>query len=126
MRRSRTCPERSLPTQVWQMPMRQPNGNSAAGLLAADEDRHADVARSPRTSVTRKLTVPPLPTSASPRPMIGWKRSMCRRAGSPCRLQCASIASIMSRGPERNVSRSRQSGQMSIEVGRRDPLALRR
>ena len=29
VRRSRTCPEHSFPTQVWQMPSRQPNGSSS-------------------------------------------------------------------------------------------------
>ena len=44
VRRSRTSPEQSRPTQVWQMPIRQPKGSVGAGLLAGDEDRRAAVA----------------------------------------------------------------------------------
>ena len=44
VRTSRTAPSCSRPTQVWQMPIRQPNGSVSAGVLAADQDRDAGVA----------------------------------------------------------------------------------
>ena len=60
---------------AWQMPMRHPNGKSppARSPPTRIETPGSHVACK---SVTRKCTVPPLPTSASPRPTIGWKRSM--------------------------------------------------
>ena len=60
VRRSRTRPEHRRPTQVWQIPMRQPNGERGAGLLAGDEDRRAAVRRAPRSPLARKEIAPPV------------------------------------------------------------------
>ena len=47
-------------------------------------------------------------------PTTGWKRSMCRRSQSPCALPVLGHARRAARaGPQRNASRSRQSGHSS-------------
>ena len=52
---------------------------------------------------------------------------MCRRSGSPPSCsQCSVSASSISAGPQTNVSRSRQSGHSSLEVGGRDAALLAR
>ena len=52
------------------------------------------------TPLLVKRIVPPSPCSASPLPMIGWKRSMCRRVASRPRAPSASTsASSISAGP---------------------------
>ena len=47
VRRSRISPDFSSPTQVWQMPSRQPNGRREARVLAGHQDRLAAVRAAP-------------------------------------------------------------------------------
>ena len=124
VRRSRTCPTCSLPTQVWQIPIRQPNGSSApacspptrietpdvAGRLDVGD---AEAARCRRSRPRRRRV-----------PMIGWKRSMCRRVGVAVLGSSGPRASRPSAraGRRGTSSRSRQSGQISS----RSPASSRR
>ena len=122
VRRSRTWPGSSVPTQVWQMPSRQPKGSSSPASSPAT-----------RIGVMPSLLGVAVALAEADRaalallgrwPMIGWKRSMCRRSRSPCASQCSVIASSISPGPERNASRSRQSGQSSSRSCGRHPALL--
>ena len=76
-------PSRSVPTQVWQMPSRQPKGSSRPASSPATRIG-VEPSHSVSQSETLKAIVPPSPSS--PPPILGWKRSMCRRSQSPCAL----------------------------------------
>ncbi len=105
------CREQSLPTQVWQMPIRQPNGSSAPASSPATRIGTLP-SLSASTSLSVKRMLPPSPPAPSP-PMIGWKRSRWSRSSIPSSCQRGSKSSIIPAGPQRKVSRSRQSGQSS-------------
>ena len=117
VRRSRTAPSLSRPTQVWQMPIRQPNGELGAGLLAADEDRHPGVALGlavghpemdgaagavPAAVADHRLE----PFGVQVLGTLGLSRS------------ASSTASMSSRGPERNDLALAPVRAVVVEVGR--------
>ena len=110
VRRSRTCPWQSSPTQVWQMPIRQPKGRVA-----------------PASSPATRIGVPPSQLGLDPALDEADRAALAaaglaadhrlealhveQLAGRPPRSQCSLIASSISAGPERKAWRSRQSGQ---------------
>ena len=61
VRRSRTSPERSRPTQVWQMPIRQPKGRVAPASSPATRIGVPPSASASRSDL-QNLTVPPSPS----------------------------------------------------------------
>ena len=86
-----------------------------AGLLAADEDRRAAVALGLDVG-DAEADGAALAARRRPRPITGWKRSMCEPLGIALASQCSVIASSISPGPRGNVSRSRQSRAELVEV----------
>ena len=90
-----------------------PASSPATRIGCAPSDSRLDAARAGSGSCRRRRCSP------SPTPTTGWKRSMCRRSRvAVAASQCSVIASSISAGPQRNVSRSRQSGHSSVQVGR--------
>ena len=79
------------------------------------------------TSLAVKRDRAALAASPSPRPSLGWKRSMCRRLASRRRAPSARPSRRASRpGRERKASRSRQSGHRSSRsLGPDAPVARR-
>jgi hypothetical protein len=72
-RRSRTFPDFTVPTQVWQMPIRQPKASSRPACSPASKIGVAP-SHSVVVPLSRKVTVPPSPASALAL-ILGWKRS---------------------------------------------------
>ena len=64
MRRSRTWPERSRPTQLWQMPMRQPNGISTPARSPATRIG-SEPSLAASTPLRQSLIAPPQPCVAA-------------------------------------------------------------
>src|SRR6185437_13862889 len=70
LRRSRTLPDLKRPTQVWQMPIRQPNGSSRPASSPATR-----IGLSPGASTSqpafKNVIVPPSPSATPSPPMTG-------------------------------------------------------
>ena len=137
VRRSRTCPRRAARRRCG----RCPSGSRTAARRRPPRRRPgSDVppSQSASTSVTRKRTVPPCRRSASPPPMIGWKRSMSQQLGIAARLPVLLDRVEHLAGPERKRRRARASrgtssasrvrrraGRRSVEWMLVEPVARR-
>ena len=73
-----------------------------------------------------KRIVPPSPLLGVAEPMIGWKRSMCRRSQSPSRSQCSleRVEHLAGAADERLALAP--VGAQLVEVGGADAARARR
>ena len=109
VRRSRTWPRAAARHRCGRCPSGTRTGLTP-GLLRRQQDRQppSDAAA---TSLTEAHGAARRPRGVAAQG--GWKRSMWSRRGSPAPPSARSSASSSPGGPQRNVSRSRQSGQSS-------------
>ena len=119
------APARSRPTQLWQMPMRQPCGSVAParspaariGSSPSLRDSHAAGAEADRAARPRARR-------RRPRRPAGSARGAAARA-RPRAPSSSLIARSRPAGPHRNASRSRQSAHSALELRRRQAPAAR-
>ena len=119
VRRSRTWPEQSRPTQVWQMPIRQPYGRVAP---ASSPATRIGVVPSLEASMplSAKRIVPPAPCSASSEPMIGLEALHVKAARVALALPVLAQRVEQVGGPADERLALAPVGAQLVEIGR-DP-----